>query len=126
MDKGQKAVKKSRPYTVCCIVKNLKLNDNKIKEIIDIQEKLHITIGRKRKKLAIGIYPRDKIKMPITFTSKKPEEILRDAGFKIKLITRTSFGVQIDFAKKYDDDDINKVLKVYSIKIKGKSVFIVE
>jgi len=73
--KIEKAVKKVRPYTVCMIVKNLKLTDEKIKELIDIQEKLHLTMGRKRKKLAIGIYPLEKIKLPIRFTAKKPEEI---------------------------------------------------
>ena len=55
-----------------------------------------------------------------------PEELLRGAGFKIKLITPTSFGTQIDFAKQYDHKDIEKVLKDFSIKIKGKSVFIVD
>ncbi|MCK5608791.1 hypothetical protein KAR91_43335, partial [Candidatus Pacearchaeota archaeon] len=38
-----------RPFTACAIVKGMKFDDNKIKEIIDIQEKLHITVGRKRK-----------------------------------------------------------------------------
>lgn len=70
-----KAVKSVRPFTACAIIKNLKLNDSKIKELIDIQEKLHTTFARKRKKLAIGIYPLDKITLPITFTAKKPEEI---------------------------------------------------
>ena len=73
--KIEKAVKKVRPFTACAIVKDLKLNNEKIKEIIDIQEKLHLTIGRKRKKLAIGIYPLEKIKLPITYTAKKPEDI---------------------------------------------------
>jgi len=57
---------------------------------------------------------------------KKPEEILRGAGFKIKLITATSFGTQIDFAKQYSPEDIEKTLTDFSIKIKGKSVFIVD
>jgi len=69
------SVKSVRPHTVCAIVKNLKLNDSKIKDLIDIQEKLHLTIGRKRKKLAIGIYPLDKIKLPIKFEAKKPDQI---------------------------------------------------
>lgn len=64
-----------RPYTACAIVKNLKLDDEKIKEIIQIQEKLHITFCRRRKKAAIGIYPLDKIKLPIYFEARKPEEI---------------------------------------------------
>ncbi len=68
-------VKDIRPYTACAIIKNLSLSDAKIKEIIDMQEKLHITIGRNRKKAAIGIYPLEKIKLPITYTAKKPAEI---------------------------------------------------
>ena len=69
------SVKDVRPYTVCAIVKGLKLDDDKIKEMIDIQEKLHFTIGRKRKKLAIGIYPLEKIKLPITFKALEPDKI---------------------------------------------------
>ncbi len=69
------SVKNVRPYTVCAIVKGLNLDDKKIKEIIDIQEKLHITIGRKRKKLAIGIYPLEKIKLPIIFKALEPDKI---------------------------------------------------
>ncbi len=70
-----KSVANVRPYTACAIVKNLHFDDEKIKEVIDIQEKLHITYGRNRKKVAIGIYPFEKIKPPIRFIAKKPEEI---------------------------------------------------
>src|SRR3989338_7882436 len=69
-------VAKVRPYTVCAIVKNLKLDDEKIKEIIQIQEKLHVTFCRNRKKAAIGIYPLEKIAMPITYTAMNPEDIV--------------------------------------------------
>ncbi len=71
----EKSVKKVRPYTVCAIIKNLKLNDEKIKELIDIQERLHASYGRNRKKLAIGIYPLEQIKLPIKYLAKKPEDI---------------------------------------------------
>lgn len=69
------SVKNVRPYTVCAIVKGLKFDDDKIKEIIDIQEKLHLTLGRKRKKFGIGIYPLDKIKLPITYKALEPDKI---------------------------------------------------
>ncbi len=69
------SVKEIRPYTVCAIVRNLKLNDEKIKELIEVQEKLHLTLGRKRKKLAIGIYPLEKISLPITFKAMEPDKI---------------------------------------------------
>lgn len=55
----------------------------------------------------------------------KPEEILRAAGFKINLVTPTVFGLQIDFAKKYEDKEILDVLKDFKVKIKSKSIFIV-
>jgi len=70
-----KSVKQVRPYTACAIIKELKLDDEKIKEIIEIQEKLHNGYGRDRKKVAIGIYPLEAIKLPITFKAKPPEEI---------------------------------------------------
>ncbi len=70
-----KSVKEVRPFTYCAIVKNLRLDKEKIIEIIDLQEKLHASYGRNRKKLAIGIYPLDKITFPVKFLAKKPEEI---------------------------------------------------
>jgi phenylalanyl-tRNA synthetase beta chain len=69
------SVKDVRPYTACAIVKGLRLDDEKIKELIETQEKLHITIGRKRKRVAIGIYPMEKIKLPITFKAIEPDQI---------------------------------------------------
>ncbi|MBU1252003.1 MAG: phenylalanine--tRNA ligase subunit beta [Nanoarchaeota archaeon] len=69
------SVKDVRPYTACAIVRGLKFNDERIKELIETQEKLHITLGRKRKKAAIGIYPLEKIKLPITFEAMEPDKI---------------------------------------------------
>lgn len=69
------SVKSIRPYTVCAIVKNLKLDNEKIIEIINLQEKLHSTLGRNRKKAAIGVYPLEKIKLPIKYLAKKPKDI---------------------------------------------------
>ncbi|MBN1175089.1 phenylalanine--tRNA ligase subunit beta [Candidatus Woesearchaeota archaeon] len=65
-----------RPFTVCSIVKNLNLSDERIKEIIDVQEKLHSTLARGRKKGAIGIYPLEHITLPITFTADFPQNIV--------------------------------------------------
>ena len=70
-----KSVKEIRPYTACAIVKGLKLTDDRIKEIIQIQEKLHITYGRNRRKAAIGVYPLEHIKPPIYYKALFPEEI---------------------------------------------------
>ena len=69
------SVKSIRPFTTCAIVKGINFNDEKIKEVINIQEKLHITYGRNRKKVAIGIYPGEKIKYPIRFVGILPDEV---------------------------------------------------
>jgi len=70
-----KSVSKVRPFTAVAIVKNIRFDDEKIKEIIQIQEKLHVTYGRNRKKCAIGVYPLEKITFPVRFIAKKPTEI---------------------------------------------------
>ena len=71
----KKDVAQVRSHTRCCIVRGLSLTDEKLQHIIDLQEKLHITFGRHRKKVAIGIYPLNKIKLPITYTAKNPQDI---------------------------------------------------
>src|SRR3989338_2462293 len=63
------------PYAVAAVVKGLTLNDQKIREIIQIQEKLGITFLRNRKKGGLGLYPLEKIKFPIKFTSEFPNKI---------------------------------------------------
>ncbi|HLC46973.1 MAG TPA: phenylalanine--tRNA ligase subunit beta [Candidatus Nanoarchaeia archaeon] len=71
----EKSAAEARPFTACALVKGLKLDDEKIKEIIQIQEKLHITYGRQRRKVAIGIYPLEKITFPVKFIALPPEQI---------------------------------------------------
>lgn len=66
---------KEWPCAVACIVKGLKFDNEKIKEVIRIQEKLGDTFLRNRKKGGIGIYPLDKIKFPVRFTAEIPEKI---------------------------------------------------
>jgi len=69
------SVKEIRPFTACAIVKNLKLDEEKIEQVIQIQEKLHVTYGRNRKKCAIGVYPLEKIKFPIRYKADSPDKI---------------------------------------------------
>ena len=69
------SVNSVRPYTACAVVKGIKFDDNKLLEIIEMQEKLHSTIGRNRKKVALGIYPLDKIKFPVKYHCLSPNDI---------------------------------------------------
>lgn len=56
---------KTRPYALGAVVYNVKLNEERLRELIQFQEKLHDTIGRKRKKVAIGIHDLRKIDQKI-------------------------------------------------------------
>ena len=64
-----------RPYTACALVKNITFTDEKIKEIMQIQEKLATTHGRNRRKSAYGIYPSDSINFPVHYIAKKPKDV---------------------------------------------------
>jgi phenylalanyl-tRNA synthetase beta chain len=70
-----KSVKNIRPYTKSFVVKNIQLNEQTIKTLINTQEKIHATFGRKRKKVAIGVYDLEKIKFPITYKALDPKAI---------------------------------------------------
>ena len=69
------SVEKVRPFTACAVIKNLNLTEDNIKSIIQLQEKLHTSFGRNRKKAAIGIYPLEKIKFPIKYLALPPNKI---------------------------------------------------
>ena len=76
-----------RPYTVCAIVKNLKFNDEKIREVMQIQEKLAKTHGRSRRKSAYGLYPLNNINFPIKYVAKDPNKVeFRPLGFEKTII----------------------------------------
>ncbi len=66
-------VAKVRPYAVCAIVKDVSLSDGAVKSLMQVQEKLHITHGRNRKKVAIGVHDLEKITFPVTYTTRPKE-----------------------------------------------------
>ena len=72
----EKGLEKIRPYSMAVIVKGIKFTDEKIKEIMQWQEKMHGTLGRNRKKVAIGYYDLSKIKFPVKYLAKAPKEII--------------------------------------------------
>ncbi|MBN2042168.1 MAG: phenylalanine--tRNA ligase subunit beta [Candidatus Aenigmarchaeota archaeon] len=68
-------LKNIRPITVCAVVRNLNIDEETLMQMIQLQEKVCETFGRKRKEVALGIYDMHKIKSPITFKAFPPEEI---------------------------------------------------
>ena len=50
-----KSTSKVRPYIVAALVKNINLDDESIRQIINMQEDLHNGIGRKRRKVSVFV-----------------------------------------------------------------------
>ena len=69
------SVKAVRPYFLCAAVLDIEITDEFLRSMMELQEKLHITIGRKRSKLAIGIHDLDKVTPPFTYKLADPHEI---------------------------------------------------
>jgi phenylalanyl-tRNA synthetase beta chain len=73
--KVDSSVSKVRPYISAFIAKGKKIDDYLIKQLIQLQEKLCDNYGRKRQKVAIGIYSYKKIKFPVYYKAIDPESI---------------------------------------------------
>jgi len=63
------SVSKIRPYVTGIIAKNGQINDDVLEQLIQMQEDLHMGIGRKRKKSSIGIHDLNRISFPLLYTA---------------------------------------------------------
>jgi len=70
----ERSVKKVRPYIAAAIARNVKMDDALVKSLVALQEKLHDTLGRRRRKVAIGFTDFNKLKPPFTYKAVKPDE----------------------------------------------------
>ena len=70
-----KSVKTVRPYISAFIAKGVKIDDYLLKQIIQLQEKLCDNYGRRRQKIAIGVYTSKKIEFPVNYKAVDPESV---------------------------------------------------
>jgi len=70
-----------RPYISMAVVRDVALDDEAIRQLIQLQEKLHETYGRGRRKIAIGFYDVSKIKPPIRYTRVSRDDEYTPLGF---------------------------------------------
>ena len=62
-------VKKTRPYITGIVARGGSIDNMLIRQLVAMQEDLHVGIGRRRKKSSIGIHDLDKISFPLTYTT---------------------------------------------------------
>lgn len=69
------SVEEVRPYIGGAVVKNLEMNEKFINGLVQLQEKMHETMGRRRDKLAIGLHDLSKVEPPFTYKAVKPGKV---------------------------------------------------
>ncbi len=62
-----------RPVIACAVVRNIIFDDDSIGSLMDFQEKLHLTVGRKRKKVSIGVHDMRYLVSPYTYKGADPK-----------------------------------------------------
>lgn len=69
------SVEEVRPYIGGAIVRDLELTERMINGLIQLQEKLHESMGRRRDKLAIGLHDLGEVEPPFTYRAVEPEKV---------------------------------------------------
>ncbi|XP_041120220.1 phenylalanine--tRNA ligase beta subunit-like isoform X3 [Polyodon spathula] len=64
-----------RPHAVAAVLRNITFTKDRYESFIELQEKLHQNVCRKRTLVAIGTHDLDTISGPFTFTAKPPADI---------------------------------------------------
>jgi len=63
-----------RPFIACAVLKGIKLDDRSIRELVEFQELLHLTLGRNRRFAAIGLHDLDKVSSPFRYRNAHGDE----------------------------------------------------
>ena len=81
-----KKVQRVRPLMVAAVVKDLKFNNRAIEQMIQLQEKIALTYGRRRKEASFGVFDFDTMKPPLRYTTFKDHDIkFKPLGMKEEL-----------------------------------------
>lgn len=110
------AVASVRPYMVCAILRGVKFDKRRYKSFIDLQEKLHQNICRRRIYVSMGTHDLDTVQGPFTYDARKPEDInfipLTENEETVEAGARSFSGKELmDF---YREDPTVKHLKPYT------------
>jgi len=64
-----------RPYVSAAAVEDVTLTEEHLISLMNVQEKLHMTHGVKRRKVAIGVHDSGQLKPPYTYKAVKPDSL---------------------------------------------------
>ena len=113
-----------RPYVTGAVVRGLDMGETALESLIQVQEKLHATMGRKRAKGAIGVHDLTMLKgeaavdgsgKSITYTSVDPDEVSFVPLDSDQEMTPAEVIASHDTGKQYGDlvADLDRVPAIY-------------
>ncbi|XP_078184806.1 phenylalanine--tRNA ligase beta subunit isoform X2 [Callithrix jacchus] len=105
---------KIRPFAVAAVLRNIKFTKGRYDSFIELQEKLHQNICRKRALVAIGTHDLDTLSGPFTYTAKRPSDI------KFKPLNKTKEYTACELMNIYKTDNH---LKQYLHIIENKPLY---
>ena len=68
-------VSEVRPYVLGAVIRNIRLDEDSVGELMEMQEDLHWGIGRDRKKASIGVHNLDAIQPPFIYMAADPDVV---------------------------------------------------
>ena len=71
-----------RPYARIGIVRNVKIDEDALNSLIQLQEKIHITHGRKRRKVSIGVHDLSNISFPLHYKKVSSDYVFKPLGWE--------------------------------------------
>ncbi|VDM17104.1 unnamed protein product [Hydatigera taeniaeformis] len=108
------SVRLVRPYVVCAVLRDLKFDKRRYASFIDLQDKLHQNIGRRRSLVAIGTHDLDTLVPPFTYTALPPGDI------RFRPLNQTREYTAVELMQLYSNESH---LKAYLDIIRNKPVY---
>ncbi len=72
---ADESVNDVRPYVAALVAKGKRIDEYLLKQLIQLQEKLCDSYGKRRSKVAMGIYSYEKIAFPIHYRAVRPDAV---------------------------------------------------
>ncbi|MFH0861160.1 MAG: phenylalanine--tRNA ligase subunit beta [Candidatus Altiarchaeota archaeon] len=69
------SVKTVRPCIACAVIEDVVIDEPQLISLMNMQEKLHLTHGRDRRRVAIGVHDSRRLKPPYYYTAVKPDSV---------------------------------------------------
>ncbi|RPD67105.1 phenylalanyl-tRNA synthetase [Lentinus tigrinus ALCF2SS1-7] len=70
-----KETQQIRPFFACAVLRNVKFTERSYESFIDLQDKLHQNLCRRRQFVAIGTHDLDTIQAPFRYEARPPKDI---------------------------------------------------